>query len=449
MSVKIYTMTHKKFDVPNDPMYVPLQVGAEGKEPLGYVRDNTGENISALNCYYSELTGVYWIWKNDTESDIVGVCHYRRYLLNEKGVMFRKEEIEKLLSEYDCLTSRLLTLDFSYHYGFSDNHNVRDLDVTGEVIREKYPEDYPLFEKLVHENHTYFGNICVMKKPLFDAYCAWLFDIFAEVRKRIDIDSYDSYHKRVFGFVSEFLLYVWVTKHKLRAYECMVGMIGEKAETKEMKQRLADYFAEKDIVGAKQYFMEMYTKRPDVLMEASDITGDLRICMQIIATAERELATTGGSILDRSCTFEDYMHLFKTLNGIVRRYCVGRQTTKDKEMLAKLHLSEEAVYVSVLAFCKEKEDEESNDDISFKTMFVLAVATSIDALAIGITFAFLKVNLLLAISMIGIITFVISIIGTKVGNKFGSKYEKKAELAGGIILILIGIKILLEHLGIL
>lgn len=125
MSVKIYTMTHKKFDVPNDPMYVPLQVGAEGKEPLGYVRDNTGENISALNCYYSELTGVYWIWKNDTESDIVGVCHYRRYLLNEKGVMFRKEEIEKLLSEYDCLTSRLLTLDFSYHYGFSDNHNVR------------------------------------------------------------------------------------------------------------------------------------------------------------------------------------------------------------------------------------------------------------------------------------------------------------------------------------
>lgn len=72
--------------------------------------------------------------------------------------MFRKEEIEKLLSEYDCLTSRLLTLDFSYHYGFSDNHNVRDLDVTGEVIREKYPEDYPLFEKLVHENHTYFAT---------------------------------------------------------------------------------------------------------------------------------------------------------------------------------------------------------------------------------------------------------------------------------------------------
>ena len=99
------------------------------------------------------------------------------------------------------------------------------------------------------------------------------------------------------------------------------------------------------------------------------------------------------------------------------------------------------------AFSKDK--EESNDDISFKTMLMLAIATSIDALAVGITFAFLNVNLLLSISMIGIITFVISIIGTKVGNRFGNKYEKNAELAGGIILILIGLKILLEHLNIL
>lgn len=99
------------------------------------------------------------------------------------------------------------------------------------------------------------------------------------------------------------------------------------------------------------------------------------------------------------------------------------------------------------AFGKDK--EESNDDISFKTMLMLAIATSIDALAVGITFAFLNVNLLLSISMIGIITFVISIIRTKVGNRFGNKYEKNAELAGGIILILIGLKILLEHLNIL
>ena len=97
----------------------------------------------------------------------------------------------------------------------------------------------------------------------------------------------------------------------------------------------------------------------------------------------------------------------------------------------------------------DKEEEKKNDDVDFKTMIVLALATSIDALAVGITFAFLDVNLLLAISIIGIITFIISILGVKVGNKFGDRYQNKAELVGGIILVVLGIKILLEHLGII
>ena len=84
------------------------------------------------------------------------------------------------------------------------------------------------------------------------------------------------------------------------------------------------------------------------------------------------------------------------------------------------------------------ESENCNDDVSFKTMFVLAVATSIDALAVGITFAFLNVNVILAVSLIGI--------GTKIGSQFGDTYERKAELVGGCILILLGTKILLEHL---
>ena len=82
-------------------------------------------------------------------------------------------------------------------------------------------------------------------------------------------------------------------------------------------------------------------------------------------------------------------------------------------------------------------------------MFVLAVATSIDALAVGITFAFLRVNIWAAVSFIGVITFLLSTAGVKVGNVFGVKYKSRAELAGGVILILLGLKILLEHLGIL
>ena len=95
------------------------------------------------------------------------------------------------------------------------------------------------------------------------------------------------------------------------------------------------------------------------------------------------------------------------------------------------------------------ECEKENDSLDIKTMFLLAVATSIDALAVGITFAFLKVNIAAAVSFIGITTFIISAAGVKIGNIFGTKYKSKAELAGGIILILLGLKILLEHLGIL
>ena len=96
-----------------------------------------------------------------------------------------------------------------------------------------------------------------------------------------------------------------------------------------------------------------------------------------------------------------------------------------------------------------KENENINGDVGFKTMIILAIATSIDALAVGITFAFFNVNLLLAITLIGIITFALSVIGTKIGNRFGDKYQNKAELVGGIILVLLGIKILLEHLNII
>lgn len=95
------------------------------------------------------------------------------------------------------------------------------------------------------------------------------------------------------------------------------------------------------------------------------------------------------------------------------------------------------------------EEEDLDDDLSVKTMLMLAIATSIDALAVGVTFAFLSVNIYVACTIIAVTTFAISICGVKIGNVFGLKYKSKAELAGGVILILMGTKILLEHLSIL
>lgn len=96
-----------------------------------------------------------------------------------------------------------------------------------------------------------------------------------------------------------------------------------------------------------------------------------------------------------------------------------------------------------------KDEEKASDSLSFKDMLVLAIATSIDALAVGVTFAFLQVDIIPAISFIGVTTLILSMIGVKIGNVFGVRYKSKAELAGGIILIIMGTKILLEHLGIL
>lgn len=97
-----------------------------------------------------------------------------------------------------------------------------------------------------------------------------------------------------------------------------------------------------------------------------------------------------------------------------------------------------------------KEDEEADGSLCFKTMLVMAIATSIDAMAIGVSFGMLpNVNIWVAITFIGVITMALCMVGVKIGNVFGAKYKSKAELAGGIILVLLGVKILLEHLGIL
>lgn len=332
MSVHIYAMTHKEFKEPDDPVYVPLHVGRksyleksclerEGSSSrlLSYPGDDTGDNISHKNCYYSELTGLYWVWKNVKDVDIVGSCHYRRYLINELGKVLTEQEITHILKKYDLITTKNLQLNYSYYEGFSHNHKQYYLDETAEVIKELYPEDYPVYEKLVHEKHTYFGNMIIARKEVYDEYMEWLFHILQTLEGRIVIEEEDSYHRRIFGFISEFLLLVWVVCRKKSVYETMVGMLGEKAETAEIKHKLGEYFARGDYEGAKNFFLEARKKRPDILMEASDITGELHLCMQIIATAGLEQQTYGTNLLDKIRDYRELMHWCNELN----RYSIG------------------------------------------------------------------------------------------------------------------------------
>ena len=138
MSVSIYTMTHVPFTPPEDPIYIPLQVGRALHDDLGYQGDDTGDTISALNPYYSELTGLYWIWKNVNDADYLGLCHYRRYFLNENGTLMTKADYLHIFSRYDVILSRPQAGAYDYRTVYSRSHDVRNLDMTGEVIQELY-----------------------------------------------------------------------------------------------------------------------------------------------------------------------------------------------------------------------------------------------------------------------------------------------------------------------
>lgn len=382
MSVTIFTMTHKKFPDPRDPIYVPLHVGRAQGADYGYAGDDTGDNISAKNCYYGELTGVYWVWKNVRTTDYVGICHYRRYFCTEEGRIFSANDYLSILKDYDMITSKKLKLNYSYFDGYASDYNIFDLVTTGEVIRQMYPEYYDTFERLVHGNGTYFGNMMVSSKELYDEYAAWLFSIFQEVEKKIDPSGYDDYHKRVFGFISEFLLLVWTEVKGLKVYECKVGMTTEKYETGQMKEKLAEYFMQGDLDGAKEYFLGVLKKRPDVLMEASDITGELKLSMQVIAVCELERQEYGESVIDRirlaheesgadgskqecgrtdsgrESVFEELMHYFGSLNDVVNACKVGQSDEMDRRFLREHQVSDIAIEASARLFISEEKELE-------------------------------------------------------------------------------------------
>ncbi len=316
--ITIYAMTHKRFDESGLDLYKPLFVGADGKEnTYGYLRDDIGDNISNKNCYYSELTGIYYIYKNINDVDIVGTCHYRRYLVDERDNLLDRKQIIEYLKDYDCITSKCLNLNYTYYYGFSENHKPYYLDETRKVISRSYPDYLEDYDRLVNDKHTYFGNIMISRRELFCDYCKWLFDILFELEDNIVIEEENSYHRRIFGFISEFLWYLWVVHNNIKAKELKVGIVGEKIEIKAVREGLRECFKIGDVDGAKAYFLEERRKRPDMMMEASDITGELHICMEAIAVSSLEKQAGLIDTISRMRNYDDIIKYFSRLNELV------------------------------------------------------------------------------------------------------------------------------------
>lgn len=223
MSVKkIIVAAHKNYRMPAEKLYLPLQVGAEGKPEIGYLKDNEGDNISAKNAYYCELTGLYWAWKN-LDCEYLGLAHYRRHFKG-KSCLF-KSKFDKILTEVQ-LEKKLKKCDVllpkKRHYYIETNrsqylhaHHAVGLQETENVIKEFYPEYLTSWNAVMKKRSGHRFNMFIMKKQLSDKYCEWLFDILGKVEERIDISDWDKSEQRVFGYLSERLLDVWILKNDI------------------------------------------------------------------------------------------------------------------------------------------------------------------------------------------------------------------------------------------
>ena len=219
MSVAVAAVTHKEYPVFRDPLYIPLMAGAALREdvPAGYIRDDSGDNISRSNGTYCELTGLYWVWKN-TEADHAGICHYRRYFASaaSRRQILRKTEAEELMKRADVLLPRPRRYFIETNYShYAHAHHAEDLDMTRGIIARRHPEYLAAYDSRMRMRSGHRFNMLIMKRELLDRYCAWLFDILFELEKQLDISEYSDKDQRVFGYVAERLLDVWLDHNNI------------------------------------------------------------------------------------------------------------------------------------------------------------------------------------------------------------------------------------------
>lgn len=231
--IQIIVAAHTEYRMPDDDMYLPLQVGAEGKKDLPYTKDNTGDNISAKNFCYCELTGLYWAWKN-LDCKYLGLVHYRRYF---KGSKHSKDKFGKILTSGEAvklLQKHAAILPKKRHYYIETNrsqylhaHHAVGLTETEKVIDADYPEYSQSFRKVMKRRSGHRFNMFIMEKELSDRYCEWLFDILGKVESRVDISSWSKSEQRIFGYLGERLLDVWLDRNKIE-YKDVPYMFMEK-----------------------------------------------------------------------------------------------------------------------------------------------------------------------------------------------------------------------------
>ena len=228
MSTSIYVVTHKYFNekkIHLDNCYKVIAVGDKSKEIYQKIHsfvDCKGNNIAYKNKEYCELTAQYWYWKNDTSSCVIGLCHYRRFFTkysfstSYKGIL-SEADIKRYLSKYDVIVPQK---EYSYrgvYRAYLDCGYEKDLSILEEVIYEKFPEYIPEYNQYFKYSAGNFpANMYITTKKISDKYCEWLFSVLHEVEERLDLSNYSVQESRVFGYMSERLLGVWLYHNNLK-----------------------------------------------------------------------------------------------------------------------------------------------------------------------------------------------------------------------------------------
>ena len=251
MNIKILVCCHKKDIFKESDTFLPIHVGkAISDIDLGIIGDDEGINISHKNASYCELTGMYWAWKNLKDTDYIGLCHYRRYFdFNKIGRPFfpittmpsknftdidlsLNHESIQYLENGTCIVAKPCHLGTSLYLHYCEGHYSPDIKALGDVIKNTLPPKYTkaFFSVMLENNKFSPFNMFIMSWKQFDQYCNWLFPILEKLEKEIDITSYPNDQKRIYGYLGERLLNIYIKAERIKTKQYPILKISDEPE---------------------------------------------------------------------------------------------------------------------------------------------------------------------------------------------------------------------------
>lgn len=229
-------VTHKNVVIEPLPAYQPIIVGNSTFDIDNAWHDNTGDNIACKNPSFCELTALYWYWKNKIDDyNIIGLSHYRRYfttnLFSDKSQYFLKDsEMQAILKESDIiLPQRFHWLRYTVAEKYYKGGNGKQADLLGmrKCINEICPEYIPSFDEVMEGHSASYCNMFVAKKEMAATYFEWLFRLLFQMEAITDIRHYNDAERRIFGYLGELLLNVWVAHNGLRVATIPTVLVGK------------------------------------------------------------------------------------------------------------------------------------------------------------------------------------------------------------------------------